>query len=102
MGAGGKRTAHFVERGMAKSHLINSVGSHVMPAVGVRALTWPVRPNVLKAPETVDEAKHLRKELLTFTRWIAPGKTLKQITAKEQSLKNRPVDFLYTEQPYWT
>jgi hypothetical protein len=52
--------------------------------------------------DTVDKAEHLRKELLTFARWIAPGKTLKQITAEEQSLKDRAVDFLYAEQTYWS
>jgi hypothetical protein len=52
--------------------------------------------------ETVDKAQLLRKELLTFARWIAPGKTLKQITADEESLKSRAVDFLYVEQKYWS
>jgi hypothetical protein len=51
--------------------------------------------------ETVNKAQLLRKELLTFARWIAPGKTAKQITAEEESLKKRAVDFLYAEQKYW-
>jgi hypothetical protein len=52
--------------------------------------------------DTVDKARDLRRELLTFSRWLAPGKTLKQITAEEESLKDRAVDFLYAEQTYWS
>jgi hypothetical protein len=52
--------------------------------------------------ETTQKALELRKELLAFSKWVIPGKTLKQIESEEEALRTRAVNFLYDEQTYWT
>ena len=52
--------------------------------------------------DTADKALELRKELLAFSKWVGPGKTLKQVESEEEALRTRTVDFLYDEQTYWT
>jgi hypothetical protein len=52
--------------------------------------------------DTADKALELRKELLAFSKWIGPGKTLKQVESEEGALRTRAVNFLYAEQTYWT
>jgi hypothetical protein len=52
--------------------------------------------------ETTSKALELRKELLAFSKWVVPHKTLKQVQSEEKALRMRAVDFLYSEQTYWT
>jgi hypothetical protein len=52
--------------------------------------------------ETAKEARELRKELLGFTTWAEPGESRKQKDAEEKALRNRAVNFLYDEHPFWT
>jgi hypothetical protein len=52
--------------------------------------------------ETAQKALELRKELLAFSKWVLPGKTLKQVESEEEALRTRAVNFLYDEQTYWT
>ena len=52
--------------------------------------------------ETAKKARELSKELLAFSKWVGPGKTLKQVESAEEALRTRAVDFLYDEQTYWT
>ena len=52
--------------------------------------------------DTTNKALELRKELLAFSKWIGPGKTLKQVESEEEALRTRAVNFLYDEQMYWT
>jgi hypothetical protein len=52
--------------------------------------------------ETAKKALELRKELLAFSKWVVPHKTLKQVEAEEEALRTRAVNFLYDEQMYWT
>jgi hypothetical protein len=52
--------------------------------------------------ETATKALELRKELLAFSKWVVPHKTLKQVEAEEEALRTRAVNFLYDEQMYWT
>ena len=52
--------------------------------------------------ETSGEALELRKELLAFSKWIVPHKTLKQVESEEDALRTRAVDFLYAEEMYWS
>ena len=51
--------------------------------------------------ETSGKALELRKELLAFTKWILPHKTLKQVESEEDALRTRAVDFLYAEELHW-
>ena len=51
--------------------------------------------------ETSSKALELRKELLAFSKWIVPHKTLKQVESEEKALRNDAVNFLYAEQTYW-
>jgi hypothetical protein len=53
-------------------------------------------------PETSSKALELRKELLAFSKWIVPHKTMKQVAAEEEALRNEAVNFLYAEQMYWS
>jgi hypothetical protein len=53
-------------------------------------------------PETSSKARELRKELLAFSKWIVPHKTLKQVESEEKALRNDAVNFLYAEQTYWS
>jgi hypothetical protein len=53
-------------------------------------------------PETSSKALELRKELLAFSKWIVPHKTLKQVESEEKALRNDAVSFLYAEQTYWS
>jgi hypothetical protein len=48
--------------------------------------------------ETGSKALELRKELLAFSKWIVPHKTLKQVESEEEALRTRAVDFLYAEE----
>jgi hypothetical protein len=48
--------------------------------------------------ETSGKALELRKELLAFSKWIVPHKTLKQVESEEEALRTRAVDFLYAEE----
>jgi hypothetical protein len=52
--------------------------------------------------ETAKKALELRKELLSFSKWVVPHKTLKQVEAEEEALRTRAVNFLYDEQLYWS
>jgi len=52
--------------------------------------------------ETAKKALELRKELLAFSKWVVPHKTLKQVESEEEALRTRAVNFLYDEQMYWT
>jgi hypothetical protein len=52
--------------------------------------------------ETVTKALELRKELLAFSKWVVPHKTLKQVESEEEALRSRAVNFLYAEQTYWS
>jgi hypothetical protein len=52
--------------------------------------------------ETSSKALELRKELLAFSKWIVPHKTLKQVESEEKALRNDAVNFLYAEQTYWS
>jgi len=52
--------------------------------------------------ETSSKALELRKELLAFSKWIVPHKTLKQVESEEDALRTRAVDFLYAEEMYWS
>jgi hypothetical protein len=52
--------------------------------------------------ETAQKALELRKELLAFSKWVVPHKTLKQVESEEEALRTRAVNFLYDEQLYWT
>jgi hypothetical protein len=52
--------------------------------------------------ETSGKALELRKELLAFSKWIVPHKTLKQVESEEKALRNDAVNFLYAEQTYWS
>jgi hypothetical protein len=47
------------------------------------------------------KALELRKELLAFSKWVVPGKTLKQVESEEEALRTSAVNFLYDEQTYW-
>jgi hypothetical protein len=47
-------------------------------------------------PETSSKALELRKELLTFSKWIVPHKIMEQVAAEEEALRNE--NFLYAEQ----
>jgi hypothetical protein len=51
--------------------------------------------------ETATKALELRKELLAFSKWIVPHKTLKQVESEEEELRTRAVDFLYAEETHW-
>jgi hypothetical protein len=53
-------------------------------------------------PETSSKALELRKELLAFSKWIVPHKTVKQVASEEEALRNDAVNFLYAEQMYWS
>jgi hypothetical protein len=52
--------------------------------------------------ETSGKALELRKELLAFSKWIVPHKTLKQVESEEEALRTRAVDFLYAEEMHWS
>jgi hypothetical protein len=52
--------------------------------------------------ETAQKALELRKELLAFSKWVIPGKTLKQVESEEEALRTRAVNFLYDKQTYCT
>ena len=52
--------------------------------------------------ETAKRALELCKELLAFSKWVVPGKTLKQVESEEEALRTRAVNFLYDEQTHWT
>jgi hypothetical protein len=52
--------------------------------------------------ETSSKALELRKELLAFSKWIVPHKTLKQVESEEEALRTRAVDFLYAEEMHWS
>jgi hypothetical protein len=52
--------------------------------------------------ETAKKALELRKELLAFSKWVVPHKTLKQVESEEEALRTQAVNFLYDEQMYWT
>jgi hypothetical protein len=52
--------------------------------------------------ETATKALELRKELLAFSKWIVPHKTLKQVESEEEALRTRAVDFLYAEERHWS
>jgi len=52
--------------------------------------------------ETATKALELRKELLAFSKWIVPHKTLKQVESEEEALRTRAVDFLYGEEMHWS
>jgi hypothetical protein len=52
--------------------------------------------------ETATKALELRKELLAFSKWIVPHKTLKQVESEEEELRTRAVDFLYAEEMHWS
>jgi hypothetical protein len=52
--------------------------------------------------ETATKALELRKELLAFSNWIVPHKTLKQVESEEEELRTRAVDFLYAEEMHWS
>jgi hypothetical protein len=52
--------------------------------------------------EAATKALELRKELLAFSKWIVPHKTLKQVQSEEEELRTRAVNFLYAEQTYWS
>jgi hypothetical protein len=51
--------------------------------------------------ETAKKALELRKELLAFSKWVVPHKTLKQVESEEEALRTQAVNFLYDEQMYW-
>ena len=52
--------------------------------------------------ETATKGLELRKELLAFSKWVVPHKTLKQVESEEEELRTRAVNFLYAEQTYWS
>jgi hypothetical protein len=52
--------------------------------------------------ETATKALELRKELLAFSKWIVPHKSLKQVESEEEALRTRAVDFLYAEEMHWS
>ena len=52
--------------------------------------------------ETAKKALELRKELLAFSKWVVPHKTLKQVESEEEALRTRAVNFVYDEQTYWS
>ncbi len=52
--------------------------------------------------ETSSKALELRKELLAFSKWIVPHKTLKQVESEEEELRTRAVDFLYAAEMHWS
>jgi hypothetical protein len=52
--------------------------------------------------ETTTKALQLRKELLAFSKWVVPHKTLKQVESEEEALRTSAVNFLYAEQTYWS
>lgn len=52
--------------------------------------------------ETAKKALELRKELLAFSKWAGPHKTLKQVESEEEALRTRAVNFLFDEQMHWT
>ena len=52
--------------------------------------------------ETATKALELRKELLAFSKWIVPHKTLKQVESEEEALRTRAVNFLYAEEVHWS
>jgi hypothetical protein len=52
--------------------------------------------------ETSSKALELRKELLAFSKWVVPHKTLKQVESEEEALRTSAVNFLYAEQTYWS
>ena len=52
--------------------------------------------------ETSSKALELRKELLAFSKWIVPYKTLKQVESEEEELRTRAVDFLYAAEMHWS
>jgi hypothetical protein len=52
--------------------------------------------------ETSSKAVELRKELLAFSKWVVPHKTLKQVESEEEALRTGAVDFLYAEEVHWS
>ena len=52
--------------------------------------------------DTANNALELRKELLAFSKWVGPSKTLKQVESEEETLRTRAVNFLYANQAHWT
>jgi hypothetical protein len=44
--------------------------------------------------ETSSKALELRKELLAFSKWIVPHKTLKQVESEEEALRNDAESFV--------
>jgi hypothetical protein len=52
--------------------------------------------------ETSSKAVELRKELLAFSKWVVPYKTLKQVESEEEALRTGAVDFLYAEEVHWS
>jgi hypothetical protein len=52
--------------------------------------------------ETATKALELRKELLAFSKWIVPHKSLKRVESEEEALRTRAVDFLYAEEMHWS
>jgi hypothetical protein len=52
--------------------------------------------------DTAKKALELRKELLAFSKWVVPHKTLKQVESEEEELRTRAVIFLYDQQMYWS
>jgi hypothetical protein len=52
--------------------------------------------------DTAKKALELRKELLAFSKWVVPHKTLKQVESEEEELRTRAVNFLYDQQMYWS
>jgi hypothetical protein len=52
--------------------------------------------------DTAKKTLELRKELLAFSKWVVPHKTLKQVESEEEELRTRAVNFLYDQQMYWS
>jgi hypothetical protein len=52
--------------------------------------------------KTATKALELRKELLVFSKWVVPHKTLKQVESEEEALRTSAVDFLYAEETHWS
>ena len=44
--------------------------------------------------ETSSKALELRKELLAFSKWVVPHKTLKQVESEEEALRKRSEFFV--------
>src|SRR4051812_44439240 len=43
--------------------------------------------------ETATKALELRQELLAFSKWVVPHKTLRQVESEEEALRTRAVNF---------